>query len=132
MIMKSHKYAVMARFKAHGVYSNYFVKHVGITDLKAWVEFTHKPDEALIVYGRDTAHRYSMLLTRLMHESRLSFFSNKIGRVCRPNAYAVRNKSNGQWLIFKHRDIAEYYAEYYCNLESSIYPLYGFVGEYDY
>lgn len=130
--MKSHKYGVMARFKAHGVYSNYFVKHVGITDLKAWVEFTHKPDEALIVYGRDTAHRYSMLLTRLMYDSRVSFFSNKIGRVCRPNAYAVRNKSNGQWLIFKHRDIAEYYNEYYCNLEGCIYPLYGFVGDYDY
>lgn len=132
MIMKSHKYAVMARFKAHGVYSNRFVKHVGMTDLKVWVEFTGKPDEALIVYGRDTAHSYSMLLTRLMHESRLSFFSNKIGRVCRPNAYAVRNKSNGQWRIFKDRVIAEYYNEYYCNLEGCIYPLYGFVGEYDY
>lgn len=130
--MKSHKYVIMTHLHEHGAYSNYFVKHVEISDLKARVECTDKPDEALIVYGRDTAHRYSMLLTGLMDECRLIFFANKIGRVCRPNAYAIRNKSNGQWLIFKHRDIAEYYAEYYCNLESSIYPLYGFVGEYDY
>lgn len=130
--MKSNKYVIMSRLHENGVYSNYFVKRVDITLLKSSVEYTDKPDEALIVYGRNMAHKYSVWLTEMMYRSGLTFFSNKIGRVCRPNAYAIRNKSNGQWLIFKDRIIAEYYNEYYCNLESSIRPLYGFAGKYDY
>lgn len=126
MIMKSHKYAVMARVKAHGVYSNYFVKHVGITDIKAWVEYTLNPNEALIFYGGTMANRYSQLLTSLKYGSRLTFFTNKIGRACRPNAYLVYSYLTDEGFIYPTKDRADTAYSYLKGFNPKIYPLYGY------
>lgn len=129
--MKSKKYVIVSRYYMYGTYSNKFVKHVDLHDSKVDVEYTYDPGEAAIFRGYSIACRYAMLLNALNYSVHVSFFINKIGSVCRPNAYAIKNKSNRYWLIFKHRDVAEAYAEY-SNLKRRIYPLYGFIGEYDY
>lgn len=130
--MKSHKYAIMKRARMHGVYSIIFVKHVELRDSKLEVEYTNDPAEAMIVYGREAAVSYTMLLGSLTYAGRLSFITDKIGRFCRPNAYLIYSCMTDEWLVYRSRDRAEEAMEYLSRSSPFIYPLYGYVGHYDY
>ena len=130
--MKSHKYVIMKRARVHGVYANVFVKHVELRDSKLTVEYTNDPSEAMIVYGRNAAVSYTMLLGSLTYAGRLSFITDKIGRFCRPNAYLIYSHVNDEWLVYRFRDRAEAALSYLKPFKPVIYPLYGYVGHYDY
>lgn len=127
--MKSHKYAIMKRARVNGVYAIVFVKHVELQDAKLAVEYTNDPAEAMIVYGREAAVSYTMLLGSLTHAGRLSFITDKIGRFCRPNAYLVYSHVRDEWMVYRSRHRAEAALSY---LKRVIYPLYGYAGDYDY
>lgn len=124
--MKSKKYVIMRRGYHHGVYSNMFVKHVNIIDTKACVDYTLNPNEALIFYGGTMANRYSQLLTSLKYGSRLTFFTNKIGRTCRPNAYLVYSYLTDEGFIYPTKDRADTAYSYLNGFNPKIYPLYGY------
>ena len=130
--MKSHKYVIMKRARMHGVYANVFVKHVELRDSKLEVEYTNDPSEAMIVYGREAAVIYTMLLGSLTYYDRLSFITDKIGHACRPNAYLVYSHLEDSGLVYRFRDQAESVLPYLKPFKPVIYPLYGYVGDYDY
>lgn len=130
--MKSHRHVIMKRARVHGVYANVFVKHVELCDSKLGVEYTNDPSEAMIVYGREAAVSYTMLLSALTYGGRLSFITDKIGRFCRPNAYLVYSHMKDEGLVYRFRDRAESALSYLKPFKPVIYPLYGYVGDYDY
>lgn len=124
--MKSHKYAIMKRARIHGVYANVFVKHVELCDSKLTVEYTNDPSEAMIVYGREGAISYTMLLGSLTYGGRLSFITDKIGRACRPNAYLVYSYLTDEGFIYPTKDRAYTAYSYLKGFNPRIYPLYGY------
>ena len=130
--MKSHKHVIMKRARMHGVYAIVFVKHVELHDSKLEVEYTNDPSEAMIVYGRKAAVRYTMLLGSLTYCGRLSFITDKIGRFCRPNAYLIYLYESEERIIFRFRDHAEGMLPYLDKFKPRLYPLYGYAGDYDY
>lgn len=122
----------MKRARVHGVYACVFVKHVELCVSRLGVEYTNDPAEAMIVYGREAAVSYTMLLSSLLYGSRLSFITDKIGRFCRPNAYLIYSHLQDSRLIYRSRDRAEAALSYLKPFKPVIYPLYGYVGDYDY
>lgn len=130
--MKSHKHVIMKRARVHGVYANVFVKHVELRDSKLGVEYTNDPSEAMIVYGRNAAVSYTMLLGSLTYGSRLSFITDKIGRFCRPNAYLIYSYETDERIVYRFRDRAESTMQHLKPFKPVMYPLYGYVGHYDY
>lgn len=130
--MKSSKHVIMKRARMHGVYANVFVKHVELHDSKLAVEYTNDPSEAMIVYGREAAISYTILLGSLIYGSRLSFITDKVGRFCRPNAYLVYSHMSDERLVYRFRDRAESALLYLEAFKPVIYPLYGYAGDYDY
>ena len=130
--MKSHKHAIMKRMCIHGVYSIVFVKHVELHDSKLEVEYTNDPSEAMMVYGREAAVSYTMLLGSLTYEGRLSFITDKIGRFSKPDAYLIYSCKTEERIVYRFRDRAEGMLPYLDKFKPRLYPLYGYVGRYDY
>ena len=130
--MKSKKYVIMRRIYVYGVYSNEFVKHVELYDSNEVVEFTRNPNEAAIFYGRELAYRYAKLLNAITYGRHITFFVNKIGRCCKPNAYLVYSHKTDEGIVYRFRDRAESALDYLKPFKARIYPIYGFVGKYDY
>lgn len=132
MDMKSHKYAIMKRARIQGVYANVFIKHVELRDTDVGIEYTSNPAEAMIVYGRDAAVRYAMAITSLTKCGRFTFAVDKIGRLCRPNAYLIYSLKDDSGVVFRFRDRAESALSHLKPFNPVIYPLYGYKGDYDY
>lgn len=130
--MKSHKYALMKRWRIHGVYSNVFVKHVKLLDSKLEVEYTSDPSEAMKVHGQEVAISYTMVLASLTHSYRATFITDKIGRLCKPNAYLIYLYKSGDRIVYRFRDRAEGMLTYLKPFKPVLYPLYGYAGDYDY
>lgn len=116
----------------HGVYANVFVHHVELRDSKLVVEYVNDPSKAMIVYGHEAAISYTMLLGSLTYAGRLSFITDKIGRCCRPNAYLIYSHVKDEGLVYRFRDRAEGMLPYLKPFKPVLYPLYGYVGRYDY
>lgn len=130
--MKSNKYVIMKYARIHGVYAIVFVKHVELRCSDVEIEYTNDPAEAMIIYGREPVDRYAMLLTSLTYAGSREFFTDKIGRVCRPNAYLIYLYMDGSRLVYRFRDRAEGTLPYLKPFKPVIYPLYGYLGDYDY
>lgn len=130
--MKSHKYVIMKRERICGVYANVFVHHVELHDSYVEIEYTNDPSEAMKVYGHEVAINYTMLLSLLINSYRCAFITDKIGRFCRPNAYLIYSQVEDSRLIYRSRERAEAALSYLNLFKPVIYPLYGYLGEYDY
>lgn len=122
----------MKRCRIHGVYTNVFVHHVELHDSKLEVEYTNDPSKVMKVHGRKAAVSYTMLLGSLTYAGRLSFITDKIGRFCRPNAYLIYSYKTGDRIVYRFRDHAEGMLPYLKPFKPVLYPLYGYVGKYDY
>lgn len=130
--MKPSKYVIMKSCRVHGVYSNVFVKHVELRDSDVEIEYTNEPSKAMIVYGREVAISYVRFLNSLKYGSMLTFITDKIGRVCKPNAYLIYLYKTEDRLVYRFRDRAEGMIPYLKLFKPVIYPLYRYVGDYDY
>ncbi len=130
--MKSSKYVIMKRVRMHGVYAIVFVKHVEICDSKVSIEYTDNPAEAMKVHGQEAAISYTMVLSSLTNSYRASFITDKIGRFCRPNAYLIYSHVREERLVYRFRDRAESALSYLKPFKPVLYPLYGYLGDYDY
>lgn len=130
--MKSHKHVIMKYMYIYGVYTKVFVKHVEIRDSDVSIEYTNDPSEAMIIKSRDVAISYTRLLNTLTYGNSIRFITDKIGRVCRPNAYLIYLCKSGERIIYRFRDRAEGMLPYLEAFSPRIYPLYGYVGDYDY
>lgn len=130
--MKSNKYVIMKPVYVHGGYARVFVKHIEINGTNELIKYTKDPNEAMIINSREVAISYTRLLNTLTYRSSIKFIVDKIGRVCRPNAYLIYLCKSGERIIYRFRDRAEGMLPYLEALNPRIYPLYGYVGDYDY